>query len=141
MIEITSDLSGLEAFEKFRREFPKNVKSIIGQVAKDLHLKVVGETPFDVGTAKESWGDVIEHGAGFSFGSDSPYMKVLEYGLYPGVGKVHKGDIRPRTVQTGTGIYSRQAIEGWVRKYTESDTLLNDIAEKVIAKFKVKFGL
>lgn len=144
MVEITADLSGIKAFEEFRRDFPDELNKVLRTVASDLRLKVKGETPFDSFTAKESWGNVIGHTGGFSFESEIPnydYLHVLEYGLYPGVGKPHKGDVRPRTVKTGTGIYSRQAIEGWVRKYTESDTVLNDIAEKVIAKFKVKFGL
>jgi hypothetical protein len=141
MVEVTADLSGIKAFEEFRRDFPNEIKKVIRTVASDLRLKVKGETPFDSSTAKESWGRVFGNEGGFSFKSEIPYMHVLEYGLYPGVGKIQKGYTRERTVKTGTGIYSRQAIEGWIRKYTESDELLNDIAEKVIAKFKVKFGL
>ena len=149
MVEITADLSGIEAFEKFRRDFPNEINKVLRTVASDLRKKVISGTPWDhrkrdAFVAKESWGNVIGHTGGFSFESEIPnydYMHVLEYGLYPGVGKPHKGDIRERTVKTGTGIYSRQAIEGWVRKYTESDDVLNTIAEKVIAKFKVKFGL
>jgi hypothetical protein len=140
MITINADLSGLKTFEEFRRDFPRKVKEIIGNVAADLREKVVGETPFDIRSkdthAKESWGDIIEHEAGFSFGSDLVYMPVLEYGRYPNVGEVHKGDIRTRTVKTGTGVYSRQAVEGWIRKYTESDEVLNAIAERVIKAFK-----
>lgn len=144
LISIDADLSGIEAFEEFRRDFPDSVRKVLRTIASDVRLKVKGETPFDSFLAKESWGHVIGHEGGFSFKSEIPYydyMHILEYGLYPSVGKIHKGETRPRTVQTGTGIYSRQAVEGWIRKYVESDELLNGIAEKVIAKFKTKFGL
>jgi len=144
MVKITADLSGIEAFEKFRQEFPDEFRKVIRTIISDIRLKVKGETPFDSFTAKESWGNVIGYTGGFSFESELPnydYMHILERGLYPNVGKIPKGDSRPRTVKTGTGIYSRQAIEGWVEKYLESNKLLNDIAEKVIDKFRVKFGL
>lgn len=135
MISVNVDLSGIQAFEKFSKEFPGAVKDVLEKVTKDIRLKVKGETPFDTFQAKESWGDVIAEDGGFSFSSDVPYMKILEYGLYPGVGKVRKGYTRTRTVQTGTGIYSRQAVEGWVRKYLGSSELVEDIVAAITDRF------
>jgi len=92
--------------------------------ARTIRKLVVGKTPVGIsstaGTMKGSWSSLRKASDGFSFDTRTPYAHVLEEGLYPGVGS--------RTVQTGGGIFSRQAPSGMATPILADSSLEDQIA-------------
>lgn len=134
-IKVESDLTGIRSFDQFKTDFPKNVKFAVKQIVNDYRTIVQEETPWDTGHAKESWSPVMEEGSSFSFENPVGYIPDLEWGLYPKVGKPVPPRNIPRTVKTSDGIYSRQAVGGWIRKYVQSEEALERLTSAIIAQF------
>jgi hypothetical protein len=126
----------LDAVRNFIAEYPKYAVRALHKIALAVRRAVQGHTPHDTYEAMRSWGQVTRQSGGYSFGSEIPYMHVLELGLYPEVGEPHPGELLPRTVQTATGIYSTQAVEGWVRQIVEDPALMEIIVEDVLTQMK-----
>lgn len=110
---------GLEILREFTKTYPDLIRSVIDASKDEVEEYVLGlvkqGTPVDTGKTKAAWSSVQRKG-GVTFKNPEPAARVLEKGLYPGVG--------PKTINTGDGIFSTQAPEGIIRPIiTDSDTV------------------
>lgn len=114
----------LDELRAFVKAYPKMVKALIGESKAEVEDYVLGlikeGTPVDTGRTKRAWSSVSRKG-GLSFRNPEVSAKVLERGLYPGVG--------PKTVQTGRGIFSTQAPEGILTPIAESQKIKDNISQ------------
>lgn len=115
----------------------RSVDDVVRESATRVRAEVVARSPVDTTRLQASWLAPVRAGAlAWKIATTVPYAPVLEYGGYPGVG--------PKTVAvTGSqdlgfgltpprsGIYSRQAPHGWVRKAlaNEGNRLLAGIGQ------------
>lgn len=82
------------------------------------------------GTLKTSWSQVQEMGGGYGFYAGVPYARIVEFGLYPGLG--------PRTVTGPGGIYSSQAPQGMVAPLVTGGEVGGMTLKKIVAQVKAR---
>jgi len=114
---------GIDELRLFAQAYPKMVKSVIEESKADVEsylLDLIKEgTPVETGKTKRAWTSTKRKG-GLSFRNPKVSAKVLDRGLYPGVG--------PKTVKTGSGIFSTQAPEGILNPIVKSEKVKADLA-------------
>lgn len=99
--------------EQVRRAIEKHKVALdktLQQVVLEAHNSIVAKTPVDKGNLQGSWQVDKANpkwGEAVMIYTGEVYAPVVEYGLYPAVGS--------KTVDSGDGIYSRQAPQGMVR--------------------------
>lgn len=106
-----------------------------GQLLSIVKDAVINRTPVDVTSKrgkKKGFGEHLQDQWKYNLlsagkaevSTDVVYGPVLEYGRYPGVG--------PRTVSTGTGIFSRQAAGGIIQPLLDDSSILGDAVKTAI---------
>lgn len=83
------------------------VEHYVAEKAVEVHADISAATPVDTGALRASWQLQQDGQFQWRIMTHLPYAVVVEYGLYRGVGE--------KTIETGYGIFSRQAPSGAVR--------------------------
>jgi hypothetical protein len=84
----------------------------------------MSEPGYQPGTLRKSWGRVREYRGGFTFENIAGYADILEYGLYERVG--------PRTMQSPSGIFSKQAVGGMLRPMIDDPQVVSDFLDLIV---------
>jgi len=98
----------------FRFFKESDIYDIMQQITNEIRAKVIEVTPRDKGAAAGSWTPVAKEEGGYSFGSDLPYIRVLQYGSEKGAKPWPSRG--PKTVEDRGRIYSSQAVGGFMQK-------------------------
>lgn len=127
MINVSASQEELQELAQYLGAFPKEIQSIIdeskGKLKDHLHDLLVEGTPQDSGKTRKAWSSV-ETEYGLSFFNTEVSAYVLEEGKFSGVG--------PKTVQTSSGIFSKQAPEGIIQPIMNDDKQLGKIADLLL---------
>lgn len=123
---MTFEFKGFEKFEDALDKLPEALNETVKALAMELRVKAMQKTPVATGHLTRAWSSIDYLDGGYSFGNTAIYAPVLDKGRYPGVG--------PRTVQTGEGIFSKQAPQGMIQPLVEDAELAERIKEIFMAK-------
>lgn len=117
----------------------KGVEDALRGISTKVKNIIQGKSPVGIGDTsgnfKKSWSGLQKIGGGVSFKTASyawtnlkSYGAILEEGTYPGIG--------PRTITSGQGIYSKQAVGGVLQPLVDNnsfvDFIVGSIADKIV---------
>lgn len=125
MNDVGVKVEGLDEFQKDLGTVEEKVIQGVEEGVEWLRSLIVDRTPVDTGYAQSKWGEVERERNGFSFSNPVHYMRVLEDGLYPGIG--------PKTVFFQGGIYSSQAPGGIVGPIVNNERILSKVANRIVS--------
>jgi hypothetical protein len=127
-LELNINVEGIESIQSLLSGVPGMFDLAVQDVAKTLRNLVIGRTPVLTGALKKSWSTVSRTSVGFTFGTDLDYAQILEEGLYRGVG--------PRTVASGSGVFSRQAPSGIIGPLLEDERMIDRVATEIVRELE-----
>lgn len=113
-------MANLRAMTSRMEDAHKVMLDVVETVTRDMKQTAYINSPVDDTPQadniqmKAMWSDVYQVNGGFAFGNSAPYAYVLEYGLYPGIGKrtVAGHYAGKDTGWNSYGVFSSQAVGG-----------------------------
>ena len=103
------------------KRYSNKVEMLTARYARILFERLVRDTPVDSGFAKSKWSMTKKSSSIYQMKNYTKYLRILEEGLYSGVGKKTikiSSSLRIGKITIQGGIFSTQARHGWIRKNT-----------------------